>query len=413
MHTEIQACRLCGDRRLTSLICLGEQHLTGVFPKDPTASLSKGPLDLVLCGDCGLVQLKHSFIPGEMYGQNYGYRSSLNRSMVDHLKAKIEGLRSRFPVGLGDYVLDIGANDGTSLAFYPQGGATLCGMDPSAEKFRSYYRPDINLVVDFFSAERFRREFGQEARPRIVTSIAMFYDLEDPLDFVRQIKKILHPQGVWHFEQSYLPLMLEANAYDTICHEHLEYYGLKQIKWMMDRVGLEILDVELNNINGGSFAVTVAHQGSGLPGNPATVQFLLDAEERLGTHNVALYEAFSKGVEAHRKGLKSLLVDLKSQGKIVLGYGASTKGNVILQYCGLTPELLPAIAEVNESKFGSYTPGTRIPIISEEQARAMKPDCFVVFPWHFRENIVAREREFLASGGSLIFPLPTIEIVSG
>ena len=293
MYTKINACRLCGGKGLASLLCLGEQHLTGVFPSAPDTPVSKGPLELVLCDGCGLVQLKHSFVPEEMYGQHYGYRSSLNRSMVDHLKTKIEGLQSRFPVGLGDYVLDIGANDGTSLAFYPQGGATLCGMDPSAEKFRSYYRQDINLVVDFFSAERFRREFGPEARPRIVTSIAMFYDLEAPLEFVRQIKEILHPQGVWHFEQSYLPLMLEANAYDTVCHEHLEYYGLKQIKWMMDKAGLEILDVELNDVNGGSFAVTVAHKGSGLTGNPATVQYLLDVEERLGTHIAASYEAFS------------------------------------------------------------------------------------------------------------------------
>jgi len=239
MHTEIRSCRLCGDSRLESLLSLGEQRLTGIFPRNPDAPVSKGPLELVLCGECGLVQLRHSFEPGEMYGQDYGYRSSLNRSMVEHLKAKIESLQARHPVGPGDYVLDIGCNDGTSLSFYPQGGPTLCGMDPSAAKFRKYYRPDINLVVDFFSAERFLREFGPQARPKIVTSIAMFYDLEDPQAFVNQIKDILHPQGVWHFEQSYLPLMLEANAYDTICHEHLEYYGLAQIKRMTDAAGLE------------------------------------------------------------------------------------------------------------------------------------------------------------------------------
>jgi len=413
MHTEIHACRLCGDIRLTSLLNLGEQYLTGVFPRNPSVPPSKGPLELALCGNCGLVQLRHSYDLSELYGQHYGYRSSLNRSMVEHLGAKIRGLRERYPVGKGDYVLDIGSNDGTSLSFHPEGGAVLCGMDPSAEKFRKYYRPDVKLVVDFFSAGRFRREFGQQARPKIITSIAMFYDLEDPLGFVREIKEILHPQGVWHFEQSYLPLMLSANAYDTICHEHLEYYGLRQIKWMTDRVGLEILDVETNAVNGGSFAVTVAHKQSGFERNEEAIRALVDEECRLGTDTPQCYGSFLHAVKRHREELVGLLRDIKAQGKTVLGYGASTKGNVILQYCGLNTDLVPAIAEVNESKFGAVTPGSWIPIVSEAEARAMKPDYFLVLPWHFRDNIVNREREFLASGGRLIFPLPAIEIVSG
>ena len=413
MSHSIKACRLCSSGDIAFLLSLGEQFLTSVFPKTPYAPVSKGPLELVLCRECGLVQLSHSYKPEEIYGLHYGYRSSLNRLMVEHLKAKIEGLQARIPVGSGDFVLDIGSNDGTSLSFYPKNGATLCGMDPSAEKFRIYYRPDINIVVDFFSAARFRLEFGLEARPKIVTSLAMFYGLEQPLEFVRQIKEVLHPHGVWHLEQSYLPLMLKANAYDTICHEHLEYYGLKQIKWMTDLVGLEILDVELNGVNGGSFAITVGRQGSGLPRNDAAVLELLASEERLGIQTLAPYKMFAQAILKHRDGLLALLGDIKAQGKTVLGYGASTKGNVILQDRGITQELLPAIAEVNESKFGSYTPGTHIPIVPEVQARGMKPDYFVVFPWHFRENIIAREQEFLASGGKLIFPLPAIEVFSG
>jgi hypothetical protein len=412
METKINACRLCGATVLKELLSLGDQYLTGTFPKVPSAPLSCGPLVLMLCDECGLVQLGHSFHPGEMYGQGYGYRSGLNRSMVEHLGNKIEALKALVPLDAGDFVLDIGSNDGTSLSFYPREGAVLCGMDPSAEKFRRYYRPDIRLVVDFFSASRFRQEFGPSARPKIITSIAMFYDLEDPQEFVRQIKEILHPQGVWHLEQSYLPSMLAANAYDTICHEHLEYYGLRQIKRMTDQAGLEILDVRLNDINGGSFAITVGHQGSGYQRDEKTVRELLEAEERMGTRDPAVYEAFSRVMREHRDGIVRLLGEFKAQGKTVLGYGASTKGNVILQYCGLTPQLLPAIAEVNESKFGAYTPGTGIPIISEQEARAMKPDYFLVLPWHFRENIIAREQEFLASGGKLIFPLPRIEIVS-
>ena len=397
---------------LVSLLDLGEQYLTGVFPNSKNAVITRGPLELVLCRTCGLVQLRHSYEADEMYGQHYGYRSSLNRSMVEHLQAKTKTLQSLVPVGVGDYVLDIGSNDGTTLSFYPTNAATLCGMDPSAGKFRHYYRPDIRLTVDFFSAEGFRREYGEQARPRIITSIAMFYDLEAPQQFVRDIAAILHPQGVWHFEQSYLPLMLEANAYDTICHEHLEYYGLAQVKRMLDAAGLEILDVERNAINGGSFAVTAAHCGSGLPRREETAAGLLEAEETAGYGQPETYAAFAQSVKEHRRTLRELLHGLKAAGKRVLGYGASTKGNVILQYCGLTPDLIPAIAEVNESKFDCFTPGTNIPIVSEAEARAMRPDYFLVLPWHFRDNIIAREQAFLAGGGKLIFPLPTLEIVS-
>ncbi len=412
MPQQICSCRLCKQPSLVSLLDLGQQHLTGVFPGTTDAPITKGPLELVLCQACGLVQLCHSYDTGEMYGENYGYRSGLNSSMVQHLKAKAEALQQLVSLAAGDYVLDIGSNDGTSLSFYSPNAAVLCGMDPSAEKFRHYYRPDIRLVVDFFSAARFGREFGEQARPRIITSIAMFYDLEDPQEFVRQIAAILHPQGVWHFEQSYLPLMLEANAYDTICHEHLEYYGLAQVKRMLDAAGLEILDVELNATNGGSFAVTAAHRGSGLPRREERVFALLAAEESAGYGEPQTYAAFAQSVTMHRQALCELLHNLKAAGKTVLGYGASTKGNVILQYCGLTPDLIPAIAEVNESKFGCFTPGSNIPIISEAEARAMKPDYFLVLPWHFRDNIIAREQAFLAGGGKLIFPLPTLEIVS-
>lgn len=412
MLKKISSCRLCKEGPLVSLLDLGQQYLTGVFPEKIDAPITKGPLELVLCQTCGLVQLRHSYDVDEMYGKNYGYRSGLNCSMVQHLKAKAEALQALIPLDTGDYVLDIGSNDGTSLSFYPSDIAILCGMDPSADKFRRHYRPDIRLVVDFFSSSRFTSEFGKQARPRIITSIAMFYDLEDPQEFVRQIAAILHPQGVWHFEQSYLPLMLQANAYDTICHEHLEYYGLAQIKRMLDAAGLEILDVELNATNGGSFAVTAAHCGADLPRHVDRVATLLAAEKHAGYGEPQTYAAFTQSVAMHRQALCELLHGLKASGKTVLGYGASTKGNVILQYCDLTPDLLPAIAEVNENKFGCFTPGSNIPIISEAQARAMSPDYFLVLPWHFRDTIIAREQAYLAGGGKLIFPLPTLEIVS-
>lgn len=416
-YKEIEKCRICGNRDLVPILSLGEQYLTGVFPRLPGAALSKGPLELVACSTaqrpkaCGLVQLRQSYDLNEMYGANYGYRSSLNTAMVKHLEEKVHQLVDRYPLRPGHLVLDIGSNDGTLLSFYPELGVTVVGMDPSAAKFASYYREHISLITDFFAAETFRGRFGQR-RAHIVTSIAMFYDLENPFRFMQEVASILDDEGVWHFEMSYLPAMLRTMSYDTICHEHLEYYSLRQIKWMTDRCGLKILNVEFNETNGGSFAITVAHQSSSHLESTAQWEELLRIEETQALATAAQHRAFSSAVESHKESLIRLLRQLKDEGRTILGYGASTKGNVLLQHCGITRELLPAIAEVNQDKFGCFTPGTHIPIISETEAHALKPDYLFVLPWHFRDGIVKRERAFLDRGGKLIFPLPAIEIVS-
>ena len=239
----------------------------------------------------------------------------------------------------------------------------------------------------------------------------MFYDLEFPLKFMEDIYELLDDNGVWVFEQSYMPTMLLMNSYDTVCHEHLEYYRSKQIKWMTDRVGLKILDVKFNKVNGGSFSVMAAKKESSYPEAKSLVDRILKEEEELGLHTLKPYHDFQNRVLEHRKQFQDKIQKLNKQGKKVFGYGASTKGNVVLQYCQLQEKDIPFIAEVNPDKFGSYTPGTLIPIISEEQAKAMKPDYFVVLPWHFRDNIIAREKMFLKQKGKLLFPLPYLEVV--
>ena len=414
---EIECCRICGNKDLSPIISLGEQYLTGVFPKSRGVALSKGPLELVACNivrnpnGCGLVQLRQTYNLEEMYGDNYGYRSSLNRAMVKHLEEKVKRLTEICPLNPGDLVLDIGSNDGTLLSFYPENSLTVTGVDPAAHKFAGFYRKDIMLIDGFFSAELFRKRLGT-ARARIVTSIAMFYDLENPLSFMKDVASILDNEGIWHLEMSYLPSMLRTMAYDTICHEHLEYYSLRQIKWMTDRCGLRILDVEFNETNGGSFAVTVARRSSSHTANTVKVERLLDQEGKGALSTAGKQRQFRNAIETHRGRLLELLGTLKAQKKTVLGYGASTKGNVLLQHCGITSDLLPAIAEVNEDKFGCFTPGTNIPIISEKEAHAMNPDYFFVLPWHFRNNLIQRESAFLRRGGKMIFPLPALEIYS-
>jgi hypothetical protein len=407
--TTINACRICSASALEPVLSLGDQYLTGVFPADDKTPLTCGPLELVRCADeegCGLVQLRHSYQSAEIYGDNYGYRSSLNRSMVRHLEGKVAALRARIDLQPGDLVLDIGSNDGTLLSFYPE-NLRLVGMDPTSALFRQYYRAGIRVITDFFSRERFRKEVGPEP-VKIITSIAMFYDLESPKTFVEDIAALLDQEGLWHFEQSYLPLMLSQNAYDTICHEHLEYYGLRQIKWLLDRCGLKIVAVELNDINGGSFAITAAHRDSRHPEASETVAKLLHEEE--GSANPSALAAFRDRVFRHRDDLLRTLGKLRQKGAKVFGYGASTKGNVILQFCGITAEQLPCIAEVNSAKFGRRTPGSNIPIVSEEEAHAQRPDYFLVLPWHFRKNLLEREAAFLKAGGKMLFPLPEIEV---
>ena len=413
---EIETCRICGNRELLSILSLGEQYLTGVFPNVRGADLSKGPLELVVCdrgtnsGACGLVQLRQSYDLTEMYGNNYGYRSSLNRAMVKHLDEKVHYLLEHYPLSPGDLVLDIGSNDGTLLSFYPELNVTVVGIDPTAHKFADFYPKLICVIPDFFSADLFRKRFGSR-KARIITSIAMFYDLENPLSFMRDVASILDENGIWHFEMSYLPALVRTMGYDTICHEHLEYYSLRQIKWMTDRCGLKIVNVGFNETNGGSFAVTVARRSSRYPENREQIKETLNNEKRAGLSSVTQQRVFAKAVKTHREKLIALLRGLKEQGRTVLGYGASTKGNVLLQHCGITSDLLPAIAEVNKDKFGCFTPGTNIPILPELEAHAMKPDYLFVLPWHFRRNLIQRESAFLRRGGKMIFPLPTIEIV--
>jgi hypothetical protein len=408
-YTVLERCRVSGSKSLLPILDLGEQALTGVFPRTASEEVTTGPLRLVWCPDSGLLQLDHSYDLGEMYGDNYGYRSGLNQSMVRHLTQKVRELERLVNLKSGDTVLDIGSNDATSLKAYTVPSVQRIGIDPTGAKFRKYYPDDIVLVPDFFSAAAFRAANGRPAR--IVTSIAMFYDLEDPVGFAREIEQILAPGGIWHFEQSYMPSMLRMSSYDTVCHEHLEYYSLTVVKRILETAGMRPLDVKMNAVNGGSFAVTAVRAEDQRRGSESVVNWLLEQEERMGLDTPRPYRDFEERVYRHRSDLVRLLKTLAADGKKVVGYGASTKGNVVLQFCGLTTNEVTAIAEVNEDKFGACTPGTHIPIIPESEARAMQPDYFLVLPWHFKEGILQREAEFLASGGRMIFPFPEIEIV--
>lgn len=408
----ITKCRISDDNDLISVLNIGDQYLTGVFPSSKSDAITSGLLELVWSPKSHLLQLAHSFDLNEMYGDNYGYRSGLNQSMVRHLTNKMHSLEKFTDLSAGDMVIDIGSNDATSLNAYETNGLKKFGVDPTGLKFKQYYKDGTVLIPEFFPTDELNK-YLTNGKAKIVTSIAMFYDLEDPVSFARSVNEVLDDDGVWHFEQSYMPSMIRMNAYDTICHEHLEFYSLYNIKYILEKADLKILDVQMNGVNGGSFAVTASKKTSKRKSNDLIVEWLLEEELKMGFDSPKPFRDFEERVFKHRSSLRSLIDALNAGGKRILGYGASTKGNVLLQFCGFTDKDISAIAEINRDKFGCYTPGTHIPIVSEEEARKLNPDYYLVLPWHFKDGIVHREQEFLANGGKLIFPLPEIEIVGG
>lgn len=409
-------CRLCGSAALTPAIDLGPQHLQGAFvrPDRPPPPLERIPTALVRCDPgrdpdaCGLLQTLAT-VPGELLYREYWYRSSTNQTMRDHLAA-IARQAAALVGRERARVLDIGCNDGTLLRAYPD-GFDKTGVDPSdAAREAARAGGGLSVINDFFPSARLAGAAPFDA----VTSIAMLYDLEDPVGFVRALADLLAADGVWIFEMSYMPTMLARNSYDTICHEHLEYYSLAVVETLLARAGLKVVDVGFNGINGGSIRCVATHRACrrhDVPEALARVAAVREAEAGLGLETDAPYAGFQRRIERCREDLNALVRGLVAQGKRVHLYGASTKGNTILQWCGLDHSLIEAASDRNPAKDGARTLGTEIPIVSEERSRAMKPDAYLVLPWHFRDEFLAREAPARAAGVKFIFPLPEIEIV--
>lgn len=320
-----------------------------------------------------------------------------------------------------DSVLDIGCNDGTLLNSYTVPGLYKIGFDP-AENLAVFSRKIADKVlVGFFDADCFLADPDlQERRPKVVTSIAMFYDLEDPKKFVSDIQRVVHPDGVWIVQMSYLPLMLKQNDFGNICHEHLEYYSLQSLEYLLDLHGFSVVDAQLNDVNGGSVRAFIRSRAADQNafGDEAyrkqaadRVSRLRGSEAELGLDRMTPYREFAERVQGIRRQVCDFIKDQVAQKKKVFVYGASTKGNTMLQYFGLDNSVINAAAERNPDKWGMVTVGTRIPIISEAEARAAKPDYFLVLPWHFIEEFKAREHEYLSSTGKFIVPLPQFVLI--
>jgi hypothetical protein len=354
--------------------------------------------------------LKETVVSSELYEHEYGYRSGISNTMRAHLKAYQQEILDIAPeLSDGDVVVDIGSNDSTMLQYY-HSGLKRIGVDPTGKQFQQYYG-DVELVPTYFTLDNFRAVYP-EVKCKIVSSISMFYDLPDPVQFAKDIGCILDDNGIWTCEQSYLPTMIKTNSIDTICHEHLEYYALYQIKIIAYKANLKIIDVKFNDCNGGSFRVYFAKKSSTVYAeNTRLIDEILEAENKMGIHSNELYREFMTNCNAQVLKLRTFIDSINGAGKQMWIYGASTKGNCLLQYAHITEADMKYAVERNLSKVGKMTcSGSEI--ISEETMRQRPPEYLLVLPWHFRSEIIERERAYLENGGQLVFPFPEFEIVS-
>ncbi|HSX09760.1 MAG TPA: class I SAM-dependent methyltransferase [Candidatus Saccharimonadales bacterium] len=409
MHTtqrRLEECRSCESTNLIDILLLGNFYLSD-FTSDDTLPESY-PLDIILCNDCFLLQLRYTTPQSLLYTENYGYKSGINKTMNKELKEIAQKVLILFKEKKGKLLaVDIGANDGTLVKNYP-GNVTKVAIEP-IKKLAKEAKEHADIVVnDFFNYKSYKKALGDK-KADIITAISCFYDMEEPNEFVKDITKILNENGVFVIQQNYLKSMLQLNAFDNIVHEHLEYYSLLSLNNLLKRHNLEVFKVEETPINGGSFRTYIAFKGKRKI--EKSVYQLLDEEKNQELHTKKPYKAFAKRVKDNKKKLKEFIKSETKKGKKIYLYGASTRGNTLIQYFELNNKLILAAVERNPEKWGKKIASVSIPIISEEQARKEKPDYMVVLPWFFKEEFLAREKRYLQNGGHFIFPLPDFEIV--
>lgn len=393
-------CRVCESPDLHEVFSLGEQYINDFVPPEKVGEGLKAPLDLVMCGNCTLLQLRHTAPQELLYSRHYWYRSGVTDTMRRALRDITRGIEELVPLKAGDVVLDIGANDGTMLGTYSVEGLRRVGCEPADNLVDALRETTPYVMHDFWGYERYMElaaswGFG---KAKVITAIGMFYDLENPNKFIRDIQRALADDGVFVAQLMCLGPMIEKNDLGNICHEHLEYYSLDSLRYLFETNGLEIFRIEENDVNGGSYRIFARQfHGTGMP--------LEDDYDRSDILE------FAARLRENRDKCVAFIKEEVAQGKTVYVYGASTKGNVILQYYGLDSSLITAAAERSPEKWGKFTIGSWIPIVSEEEARKAQPDYFLVLPWAFFKEFYEREKEWRARGGKFIVPLPDFRVV--
>ena len=409
IYKKIKRCRICQSNQLKEILNLGNQSLTGKFPKNQKKLIFKTPLSLSICKKCKFVQLTHNFNNSYLYNLEYGYESGINSTMKNHLTKIAKKILKLKKLNKDSVVVDIASNDGTLLRSYKKKFIKV-GIDPILNRFKKKYK-DINYkIADFFSYEKFLKLKLKKAD--VITAFAVFYDIEDPNQFLRDIKKSLSENGIFIIEQSNLAHMIKLNSFDTICQEHLGYYSTKVIKNLMENNKLKIFNHEYNESNGGSSRYYITHsENDNIKINHKNIRYALNFENKYQLDQLKTYENFKRKINKIKKRTIEKFNSIIKSNKIVHGYGASTKGNVILQYFGLNNKKIKFISDRNPFKYNRYTPGTKIKIISERESRSMKPDFYFVLPWHFKKEILKREKKIRKNKTKFIFPLPKFKII--
>lgn len=404
----INKCRACKKNTLKKLFSLGNMCFTGKFPRK-NQKIRKKPISLVLCKNCELVQLGHNFDLKYLYGPDYGYRTGINKTMLDHVKGVVKYLSKKTQIKKNELVLDIASNDGSLLKYY-NSGIIKCGIDPILDKYINEYK-DVNFKISsFFSANKINI-YVKNKKFKIITALSVFYDAADPNKFLRDIKKLLHDKGVCLLEFADLASIVKYKMFDTICHEHLEYYSTNVIMKLCQENGLRVFDIKKNKINGASKQYYICHNISHFKDNSKVITNEIKLENKMKLAETKTYKKFIKDINLSKNKLVKFLKKIKKSGKKIQCYGASTKGNVLLQYYKINNDIINYAAERNKNKYNLYTPGTKIKIISEVLSRFYNPDYYLVLPWHFKKEILLREKMIRKTGTKFIFPLPNIEII--
>ena len=398
---KITHCRICRGIKFSTILNLGKLFYTGRFPKK-NEKIPRAIIKLIKCECCDLVQLEHNYDKNQMFGKFYGYHSSLNKWMQNHLKKNVLNLKKY--IASEDYIIDIGSNDATTLNFFPKSNKKI-GFDPSAKKFKKNYTNNSKLICNYFNFKSIKK-IKLQNKVKLITSFAMFYDLENPIKFAKDIKQTLSNDGVWCLEQSYLPSMIKTNAFDTICHEHLEYYSLKQIEFIMLKSGLRVFDISFNKANGGSFNCKVCKLNAKYPTQNSVLK-ARDKEKKFFAEK-NLFKNFVNRVEKIKINLLNTLKKFKKLKRNIYIIGASTKGNVLLQYFKIDNKIISGIGEINSEKYNCYTPGTNIKIISEKKVLSDNKGVYLILPWHFKENFLENKK---LKNRIKIFPLPNVNVI--
>ncbi len=404
---KIRKCRICNKTKLKELFSLGNLSFTGKFPSK-NQNINKEPITLVICKNCGLVQLGHSFNLKYLYGPDYGYRTGINKTMLNHVHNVVKNLSKRARIKKNDFVLDIASNDGSLLKFYSKNINTF-GIDPILEKYKSEYKKINFKVADFFSAQKITNLTNNKFK--IITALSVFYDSENPGKFIQDVKKLLLKDGIFLLEFADLASIIKNKMFDTICHEHLEYYSTEVIFKLCESYNLRVFDINQNDINGSSKQYYICHQDAKYKPNKKKIIKILASEKKLKLSKEKTFKNFFKIVNKSKNQLNKFLKKAINLNHKVHGYGASTKGNVLLQYYKINNKMVECIAERNKNKYGLYTPGTKIKIVSEKVSRSLRPHYYLVLPWHFKKEILIREKEIRKKGTKFIFPLPKLKII--